>query len=104
MFVHAACCPIIYTRITCRSRAAIPIATENAFEVLRLRDGFSISKKMAYIVRNWESVKGEKSKIYKLGKQILDQLLESEQKTLMDDNLRTDTAWIYDPSYDPTSV
>ena len=82
----------------------VAIATENAFEVLRLRDGFSISKKMAYIVRNWESVKGEKSKIYRLGKQILDQLLESEQKTLMDDNLRTDTAWIYDPSYDPTSV
>jgi hypothetical protein len=82
----------------------VAIATENAFEVLRLRDGFSISKKMAYIVRNWESVKGEKSKIYRLGKQILDQLSESEQKTLMDDNLRTDTAWIYDPSYDPTSV
>jgi hypothetical protein len=82
----------------------VAIATENAFEVLRLRDGFSISKKMAYIVRNWESVKGEKSKIYRLGKQILNQLLESEQKTLMDDNLRTDTAWIYDPSYDPTSV
>ena len=89
---------------TYKTNRDVAIATENAFEVLRLRDGFSISKKMAYIVRNWESVKGEKSKIYRLGKQILDQLLESEQKTLMDDNLRTDTAWIYDPSYDPTSV
>ena len=82
----------------------VSIATEHAFEVLRLRDGFSISKKMSYIVRTWESVKGEKSKIYRLGKQIIDQIPAEDQEVLFDTDLRTDSAWIYDPSYDPTSV
>jgi hypothetical protein len=82
----------------------VSIATEHAFEVLRLRDGFSISKKMSYIVRTWESVKGEKSKIYRLGKQIIDQIPAEDQEVLFDTDLRTDSAWIYDPAYDPTSV
>lgn len=82
----------------------VAIATENAFEVLRLRDGFSISRKMAYIVRTWETIKGEKSKIYKLGQDIVDQLSEKDKEVLFDKNLRTDSSWIYDSSYDPTSV
>lgn len=82
----------------------VAIATENAFEVLRLRDGFSMGKKMSYIVRTWESVKGEKSKIYRLGQQIIDQLSKEDRDVLFDGTLRTDSSWIYDPSYDPTSV
>jgi hypothetical protein len=82
----------------------VAIATENAFEVLRLRDGFSISKKMAYIVRSWETIKGERSKIYNLGRDILSKLSEEDKNTLFDGDLRTDSSWIYDSSYDPTSV
>lgn len=82
----------------------VAIATENAFEVLRLRDGFSMGRKISHITRTWESVKGEKSKIYKLGADILTLLKEEEKETLFNENLRTDTGWIYDPSYDPTSV
>jgi hypothetical protein len=82
----------------------VATATENAFEVLRLRDGFSISRKMSYIVRTWETIKGEKSKIYKLGKDIIDQLLEEDKKILFGTDLKTDSSWIYDPTYDPASV
>ena len=80
----------------------VAIATENAFEVLRLRDGFSMGKKMSYIVRTWETIKGEKSRIYKLGKDLFDQLPTEDQDILLDDALRTDIAWIYSPDYDPT--
>lgn len=82
----------------------VAIATENAFEVLRLRDGFSMGKKVSHIVRTWETIKGEKSRIYKLGKDIFDQLTPEDQAILLDDNLRTDPSWIYDPDYDPTLV
>ena len=80
----------------------VAIATENAFEVLRLRDGFSMGKKMSYIVRTWETIKGEKLRIYKLGRDLFDQLSKEDQNVLFDDTLRTDTSWIYSPDYDPT--
>jgi hypothetical protein len=82
----------------------VAIATENAFEVLRLRDGFSMGRKMSYIVRTWETIKGEKSKIYALASDIVDKLSEEEQELVLDSSLRTDSSWIYDSSYDPTSV
>jgi hypothetical protein len=82
----------------------VAVATENAFEVLRLRDGFSMGKKMSHIVRIWETIKGERSRIFKLGKEILDQLPQEDQEALFDNTLRTDTAWIYSPDYDPTLV
>lgn len=82
----------------------VAIATENAFEVLRLRDGFSMGKKMSHIVRIWETIKGERSRIFKLGKEILDQLPTEDRETLFDSNIRTDTSWIYSPDYDPTLV
>jgi hypothetical protein len=82
----------------------VAIATENAFEVLRLRDGFSMGKRMSHIVRIWETIKGERSRIFKLGKEILNQLPPENQESLFDSTLRTDTSWIYSPDYDPTLV
>lgn len=82
----------------------VAIATENSFEVLRLRDGFSMGHRMAHIVRTWETIKGEKSRIYKLAFDVMDKLSAEDQEMLMDKSLRTDASWIYDSSYDPTSV
>jgi hypothetical protein len=82
----------------------VAIATENAFEVLRLRDGFSTGRKMSHIVRTWETIKGEKTKIYSLALEVINKLSEEEHKVLFDNTLRADTAWIYDCSYDPTNV
>lgn len=80
----------------------VAVAAENAFEVLRLRDGFSMGKKMSQIVRIWETIKGEKSRIYKLGREIMDKLTEEERENLFNNSLKTDTSWIYSPDYDPT--
>lgn len=82
----------------------VAIATENAFEVLRLRDGFSMGKRMSHIVRVWETIKGERSRIFKLGKEIVSSLEAEEQEVLFDNSLKTDTNWIYSPDYDPTLV
>jgi hypothetical protein len=82
----------------------VAVATENAFEVLRLRDGFSMGKKMSHIVRIWETIKGERSRIFKLGKEILESLPTEDAEALFDSTLRTDTTWIYSPDYDPTLV
>lgn len=82
----------------------VAIATENAFEVLRLRDGFSTGRKMSHIVRTWETIKGEKTKIYSLASEVVNKLPEEDRKGLFDSTLRADTAWIYDCSYDPTNV
>lgn len=82
----------------------VAIATENAFEVLRLRDGFSMGRKMSPIVRTWETIKGEKSNIYKLASRVLETLPKEDREILFDNNLRTDVSWVYDSSYDPTSV
>jgi hypothetical protein len=82
----------------------VAIATENAFEVLRLRDGFSMGRKMSPIVRTWETIKGEKSNIYKLASRVLETLPKEDQEILFDNTLRTDVSWVYDSSYDPTSV
>ena len=80
----------------------VSIATENAFEVLRLRDGFSMGKKMSHIVRIWETLKGEKSRIYKLGRDVVAQLSEEDREAIFNSNHRTDPMWIYSPDYDPT--
>ena len=80
----------------------VAIATENSFEVLRLRDGFSMGKKMSHIVRIWETIKGEKSKIFKLANEIVNQLSEDEKANLFNNSIRTDANWIYSPDYDPT--
>lgn len=82
----------------------VAVATEAAFEVLRLRDGFSMGKKIAYIVRTWESVKGEKTSIYRMAKELLEALPEGDVETILNTSHRADVGWIYDPSYDPKLV
>ena len=82
----------------------VAVATENAFEVLRLRDGFSMGRRMSHIVRTWETIRGEKSRIYDLASEVMSGLSHEDQKTLLDSTLRTDVTWVYDSSYDPTSV
>ena len=87
-----------------RADKDVAVATENAFDVLRLRDGFSMGKKMSYIVRTWETIKGEKSRIYKLAHEIYDALPEEDKPVMFDKQAKTDTSWIYSPNYDPTLV
>lgn len=79
-------------------------ATEMSFDVLRLRDGFSMGKKMSYIVRTWESVKGEKGKIYRLAEKLMEKLPESDREVIKDTKLRADVKWIYSSDYDPQNV
>jgi len=82
----------------------VALTTENVFEVLRLRDGFSMGKKMTHIVRTWETVKGEKNKIYELAESIVEQMTEAELEPIFSDTTKASVEWIYDPTYDPQKV
>jgi len=82
----------------------VALTTENVFEVLRLRDGFSMGKKMTHIVRTWEMVKGEKNKIYELAESIVEQMTEAELEPIFSDTTKASVEWIYDPTYDPQKV
>lgn len=82
----------------------VALTTENVFEVLRLRDGFSMGKKMTHIVRTWEVVKGEKNKIYELAQSIVAQMTEEELEPIFSSTTKASVDWIYDPTYDPQKV
>lgn len=82
----------------------VALTTENVFEVLRLRDGFSMGKKMTHIVRTWEMVKGEKNKIYELAQSIVEQMTDDELEPIYSDTTKANVDWIYDPTYDPQKV
>jgi hypothetical protein len=82
----------------------VALTTENVFEVLRLRDGFSMGKKMTHIVRTWEMVKGEKNKIYELAQSIVSKMTDEELEPIYSDATRASVDWIYDPTYDPQKV
>jgi hypothetical protein len=82
----------------------VALTTENVFEVLRLRDGFSMGKKMTHIVRTWEMVKGEKNKIYELAQSIVSKMAEDELEPIYSDTTKANVDWIYDPTYDPQKV
>lgn len=82
----------------------VALTTENVFEVLRLRDGFSMGKKMTHIVRTWEMVKGEKNKIYELAQSIVSKMTEDELEPIYSETTKASVDWIYDPTYDPQKV
>jgi len=82
----------------------VALTTENVFEVLRLRDGFSMGKKMTHIVRTWETVKGEKNKIYELAESIVSKMTKEELEPIFSDVTKANVDWIYDPTYDPQRV
>ena len=82
----------------------VALTTENVFEVLRLRDGFSMGKKMTHIVRTWEMVKGEKNKIYELAQSIASKMTEDELEPIYSETTKASVDWIYDPTYDPQKV
>jgi hypothetical protein len=82
----------------------VALTTENVFEVLRLRDGFSMGKKMTHIVRTWETVKGEKNKIYELAQSIVSKMTDEELEPIFSDTTKANVDWIYDPTYDPQKV
>jgi hypothetical protein len=82
----------------------VALTTENVFEVLRLRDGFSMGKKMTHIVRTWEMVKGEKNKIYELAQSIVSKMTEEELEPIFSETTKASVDWIYDPTYDPQKV
>lgn len=82
----------------------VALTTENVFEVLRLRDGFSMGKKMTHIVRTWEMVKGEKNKIYELAQSIISKMTEDELEPIYSQTTKASVDWIYDPTYDPQKV
>ena len=63
-----------------------------------------MGKKMPYVVRTWESVKGESKKIYALANSLVDQISEEERQALCNPITVCDPNWLYDPDYDPKKV
>jgi hypothetical protein len=82
----------------------VALSVEQVLGVLRLRDGFNMGKKMPYVVRTWESVKGEAKKIYSLASKLTSQISEEERTKIYDSSIRCDPEWLYDPNYDPKKV
>ena len=87
-----------------KSSKDVALSVEMVLDVLRLRDGFNMGKKMPYVVRTWESVKGEVKKIYALADNLVDQLTEEEKESVFNPGLYCDSNWLYDPDYDPKTV
>ena len=82
----------------------VALSVEMVLDVLRLRDGFNMGKKMPYVVRTWESVKGEAKKIYALADNLLKQISEEERLEICNHMTHCDSNWLYDPEYDPKKV
>jgi hypothetical protein len=82
----------------------VALSVEMVLDVLRLRDGFNMGKKMPYVVRTWESVKGESKKIYALAGRLIDQISEEERSVICNTMTACDSQWLYDPDYDPKKV
>ena len=82
----------------------VALSVEMVLDVLRLRDGFNMGKKMPYVVRTWESVKGESKKIYALAGRLIDQISEEERNAICNTVTVCDSQWLYDPDYDPKKV
>jgi hypothetical protein len=80
------------------------LAIESVFSVLRLRDGFSMSKKMQHIVRAWEGIRGESNRIYALAKKLTAQLPQEELDVITNLAVRTDANYLYKPDYDPKKL
>ena len=80
------------------------MAIESVFSVLRLRDGFSMSKKMQHIVRAWEGIRGESNRIYALARKLIAQLPKEEVDVLTNLAVRADTNYLYKPDYDPKKM
>ena len=87
-----------------KSSKDVALSVEMVLDVLRLRDGFNMGKKMPYVVRTWESVKGEAKKIYALANQLLEQVSEEERLEICNHTTHCDSNWLYDPEYDPKKV
>lgn len=87
-----------------KSSKDVALSVEMVLDVLRLRDGFNMGKKMPYVVRTWESVKGEVKKIYALADNLINQLTEDEQRDIFNCGSHCDSNWLYDPDYDPKTV
>lgn len=102
----------------------VAVSTEEVFRVLRLRDGFALGSKITYIVRLWEQLKGEKHIILKDAKDLLNKMYLAIENNSQEDPLRLsqakledilmgktpdpskrcNSAYLYDPDYDPTSL
>ena len=87
-----------------KSSKDVALSVEMVLDVLRLRDGFNMGKKMPYVVRTWESVKGEVKKIYALADNLLCQIDEEARESICNPRLYCDSNWLYDPDYDPKAV
>ena len=87
-----------------KSSKDIALSVEMVLDVLRLRDGFNMGKKMPYVVRTWESVKGECKKIYSLAERLIDQISEEDRSFGCNSMTGCDSQWLYDPDYDPKNV
>ena len=82
----------------------VALSVEMVLDVLRLRDGFNMGKKMPYVVRTWESVKGECKKIYALADTLISQIPAEEAEAVCNSMTVCDSQWLYDPDYDPKKV
>ena len=87
-----------------KSSKDVALSVEMVLDVLRLRDGFNMGKKMPYVVRTWESVKGEVKKIYALADNLVNQLTDEEKAGVFNTSSHCDSNWLYDPDYDPKTV
>jgi hypothetical protein len=79
-------------------------AIESVFSVLRLRDGFTMSKKMQHIVRAWEGIRGENNRIYALARKLTTQLPQEELDVITNLTNRADTNYLYKSDYDPKKM
>ena len=87
-----------------KSSKDVALSVEMVLDVLRLRDGFNMGKKMPYVVRTWESVKGECKKIYALADRLINQIEEEDRMAVCNPRTVCDSQWLYDPDYDPKNV
>ena len=87
-----------------KSSKDVALSVEMVLDVLRLRDGFNMGKKMPYVVRTWESVKGECKKIYALSNRLIEQIEEEDRIAVCNSRTVCDSQWLYDPDYDPKNV
>ena len=80
------------------------VTLENMFQVLRLRDGFTMAKRQSHITRVWETTRSEKNRIYATAQRLMSTMTPEEIAIITDPKSRASTEWIYGPDYDPQKM
>lgn len=80
------------------------VTLENMFQVLRLRDGFTMAKRQSHITRVWETTRSEKNRIYATAQRLMSTMTPEEISIITDPKSRASTEWIYGSDYDPQKM